>query len=926
MTTRVSRAVSSAANVLDEMASDKRTGVRRNWVTQRARRVVMAPGGATVRLLHACLVAGLLGGAPGRSQAADDAGARTAHAHDAHAHDALAAVREHVPDVHAHDAPAHKCAHDALHAAHGGAPVAVAPQVYARSATIEKRSGELSPSDGVAPMRIAVYDGFLESDPGRTCYREGEPFSVGGADEHAPDCGADSTTYCRGRCTAEFVLTAEKRRFLQQMLIPELMRITRALLSVQPVSGGLILNGSSCGFYGGVRIPPSLSARPGLADADFVLFLTARPIFGDTIAYAGHCQTDQNGRPVAAHFNWSPSHFQSRMDARLFAYYTRVALHELTHALVFSPSLIADFPRGEDGRLRSLETIASWHGRQRAVVSPRVAAAARAQLGCASLQGAHLEDGGGTGSAGSHWESRLFRDEYMTAAASPGPRVLSAITLALFADSGWYVVDGAQAEPLLWGFRAGCTFVHESCAAWREIGASVDGVALPTFTCDAHSADACHYDQRSKAYCELKRYSWLPSDERYFAHDGGLGGYSQMLDYCPVFRAYSNGDCTDTANAPGGLSPQIGFVDALDAGTSAALFGPRVVDASQYCASCRCFETDAASAVGGAAGGARGSALAPGCFRFRCIDERTLQVHLGGGRWAGCPPLGGVARLQDEDARGKPLHVKCPPAARVCAFRSDRWPHITDVSPRRGPVHGGTNVTVRGANFASDTAGPPSVYVGDVRAERVVVHSESLLTFVLGTERGATSRELLDVSLEDDVGRSAVAFQSFTYLPGWQPYAQTVAGLALFLFGALYALPRHLTPLLAAHARHVRARELQLKHARAQTAGEAATLAARAPAPDEAQLAPQPARRESGGADATGTGAGVRRARIPMMRAKERSGRRSAPSSPEAGAGQLVHPTGGAADAAQSRPAACRSAAGHSPLASDSRYTADQLL
>ena len=33
---------------------------------------------------------------------------------------------------------------------------------------------------------------------------------------------------------------------------------------------------------------------------------------------------------------------------------------------------------------------------------------------------------------------RWLRDEYMTGAASPGDRVLSAVSLALFADSGWY--------------------------------------------------------------------------------------------------------------------------------------------------------------------------------------------------------------------------------------------------------------------------------------------------------------------------------------------------------------------------------------------------------------------------------------------------------------------------------------------------------
>ena len=42
------------------------------------------------------------------------------------------------------------------------------------------------------------------------------------------------------------------------------------------------------------------------------------------------------------------------------------------------------------------------------VITPRALAAAREQLGCGRLRGAELEDDGGQGTAGSHWEQRLF--------------------------------------------------------------------------------------------------------------------------------------------------------------------------------------------------------------------------------------------------------------------------------------------------------------------------------------------------------------------------------------------------------------------------------------------------------------------------------------------------------------------------------------
>jgi hypothetical protein len=42
----------------------------------------------------------------------------------------------------------------------------------------------------------------------------------------------------------------------------------------------------------------------------------------------------------------------------------------------------------------------------RTVVTPAVRRMARAQFGCATLEGVEIEDGGGSGTALSHWEMR----------------------------------------------------------------------------------------------------------------------------------------------------------------------------------------------------------------------------------------------------------------------------------------------------------------------------------------------------------------------------------------------------------------------------------------------------------------------------------------------------------------------------------------
>ena len=61
-----------------------------------------------------------------------------------------------------------------------------------------------------------------------------------------------------------------------------------------------------------------------------------RPIDSpDTVAYGGHCEVDQTGRPIAAHFNWAPAQMITYSnDERTLHYLSRVAMHELTHAFV----------------------------------------------------------------------------------------------------------------------------------------------------------------------------------------------------------------------------------------------------------------------------------------------------------------------------------------------------------------------------------------------------------------------------------------------------------------------------------------------------------------------------------------------------------------------------------------------------------------
>ena len=231
----------------------------------------------------------------------------------------LAHAPSHVPPpeaLHRHEhSHEHHCVHEKLTpaTAHG-----IAPQTYG-DATEKALSGG-GAGGARLPLRIVINDDSLFAD-------EHACLEAGGRRRDAFDPNSWQA------CEPADVLTAEKRTLLVERMMPRATAFFSRLLKVRRVDGRLRLSGTICGYEGGVRVPEAYRTA-GVADADIVVFLTARPIAsygaaGDTIAYAGHCEADQHGRPISAHFNWSPRTLSPPSDEWLEGYLLRVALHEL---------------------------------------------------------------------------------------------------------------------------------------------------------------------------------------------------------------------------------------------------------------------------------------------------------------------------------------------------------------------------------------------------------------------------------------------------------------------------------------------------------------------------------------------------------------------------------------------------------------------
>jgi hypothetical protein len=243
-------------------------------------------------------------------------------------------------------------------------------------------------------------------------------------------------------------------------------------------------------------------------------------------------------------------------------------MHETIHCLGFSGELFMHY-RAPSGAPHPVVTLSSSlpYGPQNEVKllgTPTVARAVQAQFNCSTAVGAEIEADGTAGTAGSHWEKRVWMDEIMTmdSGIMHGNRgKLTAVTLALIEDTGWYSADLSKAEVSTWGLNRGCNFIHRPCGpsnpAWAGVGyfcASVHA-GMQTNGNQPGSSVGCTWDMKYKGYCTLQTYtSPIPSQFRYFS-DPMLGG-SRNHDYCPLFTPlnrlqddYMDGDCTDVANA-----------------------------------------------------------------------------------------------------------------------------------------------------------------------------------------------------------------------------------------------------------------------------------------------------------------------------------------------------------------------------------------
>lgn len=254
---------------------------------------------------------------------------------------------------------------------------------------------------------------------------------------------------------------------------------------------------NSCGYERIVQIPREYGM--GSYNADFILFLSTDDTGNDgTLAYATACNLEYGSkRPNVGFAVFNPYYIdpsKGKLDNDVATY-----VHEVLHALVFSSQLWANFPKVKTrNRYNRYDYLPQYFVDTKGhhyLRGPNLLKAAQDHFGCKSLDKIPLEDDGGDGSAGGHFERIVFGDETMVS-EDVGIAKFSKMTLALLADSGWYAIDMTRGDYYTWGKGEGCDLFNK-----------YSGQSNIEETCDKNNEFGCDKTFKYKMSCEQTTFT-----------------------------------------------------------------------------------------------------------------------------------------------------------------------------------------------------------------------------------------------------------------------------------------------------------------------------------------------------------------------------------------------------------------------------------
>jgi leishmanolysin-like peptidase len=355
------------------------------------------------------------------------------------------------------------------------------------------------------------------------------------------------------------------------------------------------------------QVSISTTVRNSGVDADLIVFpFINTKEDSSVVAYASACIiSGKNNRPVAGFIGFTLNFDPTK--ANWERYYTSIALHELTHVLVFNSDvfdLFVDENGQQIARDKTIKEQVDGSKTNLFIVSPKALEAARKHFNCPGLQHIPLENQGGLGTSGSHWEAKTMLSDYMVG-FSYDEMTISDITLGLFEDSGWYKTSKYNGGLFRYGKNAGCSFLDSKCIN------SEGEVTFKNEFCNTINTPFCTAGKLSKGFCFITSHTNLDPAFQYFPNknQGGL----TLTNYCPVAAVPTNSTNFFSWSCLDGYKGQ--FMNEFEENISS----------TSACFTSSLIKTDFVSKVPPSQRGVRAI-----CYKYSCnFEDKSITVTIG---------------------------------------------------------------------------------------------------------------------------------------------------------------------------------------------------------------------------------------------------------------------------------------------------------
>lgn len=242
-----------------------------------------------------------------------------------------------------------------------------------------------------------------------------------------------------------------------------------------------------------------------------------------------------------------------KMEMNNFQSNVETAIHEFLHAFGFSRFMYNHFldekgiPRGKDVLKKVMK-----RGKETHILDlPRLTKLARDYFGCDSIEGVEMENQGGSGSLGSHFEHRMVREDLMVSHADKNLQFTEFLAV-LLEETHWYRINRKYVGRSLIGYKAGCSYINEKCVTSYDSSSRIAKVVNQMDFCSNIGVqNICNSRYTHGSYCGTTSFSTWTGIDPAFDYFNGLmmtKGTSNS-DNCPLKSPWSNQDCRDSSRS-----------------------------------------------------------------------------------------------------------------------------------------------------------------------------------------------------------------------------------------------------------------------------------------------------------------------------------------------------------------------------------------